>query len=307
MELALLAGAVYGGIYAVLSSNKKPGPQQQPLLQPPNTLDAGVQTTLSIRTRIDDAIGSGAEIGAAPFDEGQDPMALLADQTAAIDRPNVLPVPPQPGPEPQPMQPVPRPIELGPAAPLQWPEPSADPNALAPGVVTVLPVKRYPLPEMPPPAPASSSVVRPVPDQDGPGSTKLDLAKVDLSAMADDARRRRAQLTSAAPGEPADNVVHAAAAVQAAVVASVPKLTADQRAGAAIQAAQSAGTLVASTLTKPNGQADIDSARTAYVANGGRYGKLSAAVWRQILAYKLGCDGSDRQLGPLVTKLRASA
>ena len=40
------------------------------------------------------------------------------------------------------MQPVPRPIELGPAAPLQWPEPSADPNALAPGVVTVLPVKR---------------------------------------------------------------------------------------------------------------------------------------------------------------------
>ena len=70
MELALLAGAVYGGIYAVLSSNKKPGPQQQPLLQPPNTLDAGVQTTLSIRTRIDDAIGSGAEIGAAPFDEG---------------------------------------------------------------------------------------------------------------------------------------------------------------------------------------------------------------------------------------------
>ena len=160
MELALLAGAVYGGIYAVLSSNKKPGPQQQPLLQPPNTLDAGVQTTLSIRTRIDDAIGSGAEIGAAPFDEGQDPMALLADQTAAIDRPNVLPVPPQPGPEPQPMQPVPRPIELGPAAPLQWPEPSADPNALAPGVVTVLPVKRYPLPEMPPPAPASPAFSR---------------------------------------------------------------------------------------------------------------------------------------------------
>ena len=300
MELALLAGAVYGGIYAVLTQNKTAQQQQPPAASP---IDPDTRTTLNIRTRIDDAIGSGAEIGAAPFDEGQDPMALLADQTAAIDRPNALPVPPQPMPEPQPSEPVPRPIDLAPVAPLRWPEPSADPNALAPGVVTILPIKRYPLPDRAEP-PVQS--VRPVPAQDGgPSSVAFDLSSTDLSAMNDDALRRRAQLTSAAPAEPADNVVHAAAAVQAAVTAPKPRLTAEQRADAVVQAAKSGGSLKPESLTKPKNEAEIDAARTAYVANGGRYTKLQAPIWRQILAHKLGCDSGDRQLGPLVTKLRA--
>lgn len=73
MEVAALAAFVYGAVY--LATMKPPPEKPQP--SPADTI-----TITSIRQRIGDAIGTGAELGASPYLEDVDPVVLAVSQMA---------------------------------------------------------------------------------------------------------------------------------------------------------------------------------------------------------------------------------
>ena len=311
MEIAVFAGAAWGVAYAMWRKREHPTDSIVPL-QPMNP---STYTATPVRNRIADSVGTGAELGIGlPQSEpglDLDPLQLYANSLARSQAPppaslhtalpdRIASMHTQPNLDSTST------AYLANAEPLKWPEPTADPNALQPGVITTLNNRRARL-EGPGYQPPIRAQLRPVPLVDtGLPAPTGNMDAIDWSAFA-------VQPTPVdVSDQPGEVVVAQARDVQAQQQQqtiqglATPRMTADKRADRAILIAESSGMLDRASLNAPLTAVDRDNCAAAYVAYGGRYSRMKSTTYRLIIAYKLGCASDDPQIGPIVKRLLKS-